>query len=61
MRITRRDPFTGEVNTKEVDITPEELVRWEKGELAQDVWPHLPAEEREFIMTGIVNWPWEDH
>lgn len=60
MRLTRKDPFTGKTHTKQLDITSEELVRWEKGELAQDVWPHLEPSDREFIMTGIVEWPWQD-
>ena len=55
MLITRQHPFTGQLNTKDLPITQDELNRWQSGELIQNVWPNLSADDREFLMTGIIN------
>lgn len=55
MNITRKHPFTGQIHTKDLPITQEELDRWEAGEFVQNVWPHLLADDREFILTGITD------
>jgi hypothetical protein len=60
VKITRRSPFTGKENTKDLPITHEEIVRWQGGELIQNVWPQLSPGEREFLMTGIVDDEWDD-
>lgn len=57
--VTRRNPFTGKTNTRLLPITVEEIMRWESGELIQNVWPHLSADDREYIKTGITDW--DDH
>jgi hypothetical protein len=57
--IKRRHPFTGEINERLLPITMEELMRWETGELVQNVWPNLSEDDREFIKTGIFDW--ENH
>lgn len=48
-------------NGKSMDlpITQEQLDRWHNGELIQNVFPHLSANEREFIKTGITADKWE--
>ncbi len=59
MNITRRSPFSGEVNTLDLPITQEQLDRYMRGEdLLQNVFPDLSADEREFIKTGYTaeNW-----
>ena len=56
MIITRIHPFTGQLNTKDLPITQDELNRWQSGELIQSVWPHLSDDDREFILTGITDW-----
>lgn len=53
MIIERVSPLTGKKNKMEIDVTPEQLSRWCRGELIQDVMPNLTANEREFIMTGL--------
>jgi hypothetical protein len=60
--ITQTDPFTNKVNTREIDVTVEQLNRWQDdGEMIQNVMPHLTPDEREFLMTGIMpeSWPGE--
>ena len=60
MLITRRSPFSNKENTMELDITPEQLARYQQGnELIQNVFPNLPAEHREFIKTGITPEEWD--
>jgi len=56
MQITRTNPFNGKVNTKELDITPEQVEAYEAGALLQDAFPNLSADDREFYKTGIDNW-----
>jgi hypothetical protein len=53
--VTRKSVFTGIVRTKEFPITKEQLISWESGnELIQNAFPNLSADDREFIMTGVV-------
>lgn len=59
MKITRESPVTGKLNTLDIDITLSQLLRWRKGELVQDVAPHLSAEEREFLISGATAEDWE--
>ena len=60
MNITKRDPLTGKLNTKDIDITYDQLKAWDygKGDLIQNVMPNLTPDEREFIMTGILPDSW---
>ena len=61
MLITRRSPFTGKVHSKYLNVTQEQLDKYESGdELIQKVFPHLNAGEREFIKTGITPEEWEE-
>jgi len=60
MLITKKCPFTGEVNQKEIPVTPLQLERWEKGELIQKAMPNLTDSQREFIMTGITDDVWNE-
>lgn len=61
MKITKRSPFTGEWNTMELPITRTQVQRWEEGMYAQDAFPSLTAEEREFLITGITPEEWDKH
>ena len=56
MQITRINPFTGKTNTREIDVTYDQLDRWQGGELIQVAMPHLSSDDREFIQSGIDNW-----
>ena len=58
MLIARKSPLSGYVHEMELDITYEQLTRWENGEYIQNVFPHLTLDEREFIMTGITSAEW---
>ena len=58
MKITRRSPWSGNFNTRDVSVTAEQLAAWRSGELAQDAMPDVPAEDREFTMTGYTPEDW---
>jgi len=60
MLITRQSPFSGKMNSIEINVSQEQLERWERGEdLIQRLMPNLSADEREFIMTGNTKEDWE--
>ena len=60
MLITRRSPFSGLTHSMEINVTQEQLDAWESGMLIQRAMPHISADEREFIKTGITPQEWED-
>jgi len=58
MLITRTSVTTGKTTTMDLDITEEQVSRWENGELIQNVMPHLSMEEREFMISGMLESEW---
>ena len=60
MIVTRRNIFTGRERKLDLDITQEQLNRWQGGEKIQNVFPHLSVDEREFLMTGIIGEEWNE-
>lgn len=61
MKLTRRSILTNAVNTLDINVTQEQLDRWMRGELIQNVMGNLTAEEREFIKTGITSAEWDHY
>lgn len=59
MKITRTSPFTGKINTMNIDVTLDQLADWADGTLMQNAMPNLTLDEREFIMTGITSEEWD--
>ena len=60
MKITRTSPFTGEINTLDIDVTQSQIDAWYGGELIQNAMPNLSADEREFIKSGIPSHEWDN-
>lgn len=60
MIVTRKNIFTGIERSLNLNITQEQLARWNNGELIQNVFPHLSVDEREFLMTGIIGEEWNE-
>lgn len=60
--ITRKSPLTGKVNTMDLDVTQDQLDRFNNrranGELIQHIFPNLTDVEREFILTGYTAEDW---
>lgn len=60
MKVTRTSPFSGKINTMDIDVTEEQFRQWYDGRLIQHVMPNLTPDEREFIMTGIIPEEWAE-
>jgi hypothetical protein len=60
MLVTRTSPFSHKTNTREIDVTQAQLDLWDGGVLIQNAMPHLSADDREFLMTGITPEEWEE-
>ena len=51
-------PFCGEYH--EVMVSEADYAAWQGGELAQDAFPYLTADEREILISGICPKCWAD-
>ena len=60
MKITKTSAFSGNEHTMDLPITQAEIDRWHRGELIQNVWPHLKPNEREFLITGTTQEEWNE-
>lgn len=58
MIITRKSPMTGALNARDLPITDEQVRRYYDGEFAQDAFPDLSVEDREFLITGMTEADW---
>lgn len=60
MRVTRRSQLTGRTTTRDLPITDAQVQAYLKGGLVQEVFPHLTAGDREFLVTGITEQEWAE-
>jgi len=61
MLVTRVSVISRKENTMDLDVTQDQLNRYELGlGLIQNIFPNLSGEEREFIKTGITPKEWEE-
>ena len=60
MIITKTSSLSGIVRTMDLPITEEQLNNLEDGMSIQDAMPNLTPNEREFILTGVVQEEWEE-
>ena len=59
MIIERKSILSGIVRQRDLDVTADQLARWQCGELIQNLMPHLSVSDREFIVTGTTDDEWE--
>lgn len=60
MLITRFSMLTGRMSSQDLDVTQEQLDDYYlRDRLLQEAFPHLSADHREFIRTGITPEEWE--
>lgn len=59
MLIQKKSPISGKLNSMELPVTEAQLMAHQNGELAQNVFPQLNNEEREFIISGITPNEWK--
>lgn len=60
MLVTRKSMFTGIERTLDLDITQEQVDAYNNGAKIQHAFPHLSADDREFIMTGATADEWDN-
>jgi hypothetical protein len=60
LQITKVSGLTGKTHTREINVTQEQLDNWNSGTLIQRAMPHLSADDREFLKTGITPEEWEE-
>lgn len=60
MKITRKSLWSGIKRTREIDVTPEQMERFEKGEFIQNVMPNISDSDREFILSGMIDQEWDE-
>ncbi len=60
MLVTRKSILTGVVRILKLDITKEQYEAWQRGELIQNVMPHLSDADREFLISGVTQEEWND-
>tara|TARA_Y100000034_G_scaffold83642_1_gene100127 strand:- start:445 stop:651 length:207 start_codon:yes stop_codon:yes gene_type:complete len=58
MKITKKSMFTGKTHTMDLPVTQAQFDAWIGGEMVQDAFPNLDADEREFIKTGCTPEEW---
>ena len=58
MLITKTSLLSGAEHTRDIDITEYQLAAHAAGSLIQNVAPHLSAEDREFLISGITPDEW---
>jgi hypothetical protein len=58
MKITKTSILSGKEHTMDLPVTQEQIDTYNKGALVQRAFPHLSAEEREFLLTGITPAEW---
>jgi len=60
MKITRTSPYSGKTVTLDLPITYQQWADWKNGAYIQDAMRNLTADEREFILSGILPGEWEE-
>jgi len=59
MIVRRPNMFTGKVRELELNVTQEQIDRWQNGELIQNAMPQLSRDECEFLISGLLPDEWE--
>lgn len=60
MMISRKSILTGKEHVMDIDVTLDQIHDYQAGTLLQNAFPHLSAEEREFLKTGITPDEWRE-
>lgn len=60
MKVERIHPITKEINTLDLDINEEEIDSYMRGVSVQEAFPRINADEREFIISGLLPGEYDD-
>jgi hypothetical protein len=58
MLITRTSMLSGNTTERELDITTQQILDYERGALLQDALSNLSADDREFFKSGVTEEEW---
>lgn len=59
--LNRVSPFSGKSVTRTLNVDIKKLRQWERKDLLlQEAFPHLSADDREWIKTGILPEEWDE-
>ena len=60
MKVQRESIISGQLNTMDLNVTPQQMDRFYGGyELTQNIFPDLSSEEREFLISGMMPSEWD--
>ena len=60
VRITKTSMLSGLQRSMDLPVRQGHIDNWLGGALIQDAMPHLDADQREFLMTGITPAEWDE-
>lgn len=60
MHITRTNPISGKIITRDIKVTLNQLQAWKSGTPIQKALSNLSASDREFIKTGLTDEDWDN-
>ena len=60
VRITKTSMLSGLQRSMDLPVRQGHIDHWLGGALIQDAMPHLDADQREFLMTGITPAEWNE-
>ena len=60
VRITKTSMLSGLQSSMDLPVRQGHIEHWLGGALIQDAMPHLDADQREFLMTGITPAEWSE-
>jgi hypothetical protein len=58
IKFIRVSSHSGKTHVREIEVDPDDIIKWKKGALIQTVLHYVPAPEREFLMSGITPDEW---
>ena len=61
MRIAMKSTLTGNITTRHIPVTHGQIMRWRDGVSIQKAMPHVDAEDREFLISGITPEEWDKY
>ena len=59
MLVTKKSQFSGNINSREIDVTNEQIEDWKNGTPIQNAMPNLSVDDREFLLTGTTPEEWK--
>lgn len=60
MLIARISQYSGELRELDLDITQEQIDKYNEGELLQNAFPNLSKADREYFKSGITDEEWKE-